>query len=111
MALSFMVYKYDSFLSLSILFVVTHFFLFCNVFRFSRPPELIWASVFVVLSIARMNIESVLGMHVMLICLALTVVLVILEIRKPGYHGILWWFFNPGLQSWFESKMQEKHQD
>ena len=31
-------------------FVVLHFFLFCNVFRISRPPELVWAAVFIVLS-------------------------------------------------------------
>ena len=27
-------------------FIVLHFFLFCNVFRIRRVPELIWASIF-----------------------------------------------------------------
>ena len=31
-------------------FVVGHFFLFCNVFRIGRKPELIWAAVFTFLA-------------------------------------------------------------
>src|SRR5947207_1687337 len=31
-------------------FVIGHFFLFCNVFRISRRPGLIWAAVFTVLA-------------------------------------------------------------
>ena len=27
-------------------YVVAHFFLFCNVFRIRRPPELVWAFAF-----------------------------------------------------------------
>ena len=34
-------------LSLVLPYVLGHFFLFCNVFRVRRPPELIWAGVFV----------------------------------------------------------------
>ena len=36
--------------SLVVGLVLAHFFLFCNVFRVSRPLELLWASVFVVLA-------------------------------------------------------------
>ena len=36
--------------SLIVLTVVGHFFLFCNVFRISRRPELLWAGVFTLLA-------------------------------------------------------------
>src|SRR5262245_52620709 len=31
-----------------IAFVIAHFFLFCNVFRVSRPLELAWAAIFTI---------------------------------------------------------------
>ena len=36
--------------SFIVLFVVLHFFLFCNVVRISRIPELIWASSFIIMA-------------------------------------------------------------
>src|SRR5665213_3128330 len=42
----------------AILFVIIHFFLFCNVFRISRPPELVWAVVFVSLAAGTIVAEA-----------------------------------------------------
>ena len=93
-------YKTNFNFSLAVLFVVSHFFLFCNVFRLSRKPELIWAGIFVVMALAN-NFLSIAPWIVGLVCICLTVVLVFLETRKPSYHGIFWQTFNPNLPKWF----------
>lgn len=69
-------------------FVLGHFFLFCNVFRVRRKPELIWAAVF----LANFGGWWLSGRFswpgVMAIQLPLTALLIILEMRQPWYHGI-----------------------
>ncbi len=42
----------DPWFGIAIVFVVLHFFLFCNVLRMSRPLELTWAGIFVGLAVA-----------------------------------------------------------
>ena len=42
--------RLDERLGMMVLFVLAHFFLFCNVLRMSRPLELIWAGLFVLLA-------------------------------------------------------------
>ncbi len=100
--LVWLVYPLDSILGFAIAFVVLHFFLFCNVFRMARLPELIWAANFVLLALASLKFDMLLtARDVAIICAALTCVLVFLEMRKPSYHGICWQKINPNLESWF----------
>ncbi|WP_147378811.1 hypothetical protein [Motilimonas pumila] len=99
-------YKYSGALSFIVLFVIAHFFLFCNVTRMSRIPELIWSGIFIsaVSSSLKMGVPSLeiaIG-----ISLVATIVLVAIEIRKPSYHGIFWQKVNPNLEEWFENKNQ-----
>lgn len=82
-------------------FVVGHFFLFCNVFRIARGAELIWAAVFVALSGATLLTEAPGWAVTISASLLLTVLLVVLEMRKPSYHGIAWQWVNPQLHSWW----------
>jgi hypothetical protein len=85
-------------------FVVGHFFLFCNVFRIARKPELIWAAVFIILT----GSTVLTGMPGWIVTftgsLIVAVVLIYLETQKPSYHGILWSKFNPGLREWWEKQ-------
>jgi hypothetical protein len=94
-------YPYSKVVSLVICFVVGHFFLFCNVTRMSRVPELIWSSIF--LCFAGFSVST--GHPSWLITFSLstsvTFILIFLEIRKPRYHGILWQILNPNLPDWF----------
>lgn len=85
-------------------FVVGHFFLFCNVFRMSRPLELIWAAVFLVL--ASGTIASDLpGWPIAIgLSLSVTVAVIITEMKKPSYHGIGWQKINPGLPDWWAAQ-------
>lgn len=90
-------------LSAYIVFVVAHFFLFRNVFRISRPSEVIWAGAFSVLVYC-----SVLGnwfawLTVLLLMLPITVTVIGWELRKPSYHGLGWQRFNPDLENWWNA--------
>ncbi len=89
-----------------IVFVVLHFFYFCNITRMSRVPELIWAAGFVLIVGLGVHNDILSLSLAFLICLSLTCLLTILEIRKPSYHGLFWSKLNPNLQQWFESSSQ-----
>lgn len=85
-------------------FVVLHFFLFCNVFRISRPPELIWASVFV--AFAGITIFTGFPGWVVTFTAAiiLSAFLIWRETKREDYHGIYWEQWNPSLPDWWESR-------
>ena len=75
-------------LSLLLLGVLLHFFLFCNVFRVRTRLELIWASSFVLNAGAwqiadELSWQGLLGSQ-----LAITVLVIAAELRSPSYHGI-----------------------
>lgn len=96
-------YQYSRMLCFITLFVVAHFFLFCNVARMSRIPELIWAGVFIVcastsLKFGVLSVEISVG-----ISLFTTALLIALEVQKPSYHGVYWQKLNPNLEKWFEN--------
>lgn len=86
-----------------IAFVIMHFFLFCNVVRASRPLELVWAGVFVVLAGATITLEKPGWTATTAISLGATIVVVFLEMRKPSYHGAGWKWINPKLPVWWNS--------
>ena len=90
------VYELSAYFSFVILFVIGHFFVFCNVIRIHWKSEIIWSVFFVVLGGWRVPIEY----HFTLSFL-LTLVLVYLHIKKPSYHGAFWKTLNPGLLDWF----------
>jgi hypothetical protein len=90
-------------------FVLAHFFLFCNVVRMARPLELIWAGVFVALAGGTVVFETPGWLMTALASLLVTVVVVVVEMRKPSYHGIGWQRINPGLRAWWEARIAETH--
>ncbi len=92
-------------------FVLAHFFLFCNVVRMARPLELVWAGVFVVLAGATVAFETPGWLVTALVSLLVTVVVVVVEMRKPSYHGLCWQQINPGLPAWWEARVAEKGGD
>lgn len=95
----------DGWLGIAIAFVVLHFFLFCNVLRMSRPLELIWAGVFVV--VAALAMAMVVSWPLAFgVALVATVVLAIIETRRPSYHGIAWQTVNPNLPHWWQTRTQ-----
>jgi hypothetical protein len=85
-------------------FVLGHFFLFCNVVRMARPLELAWGAVFVALAGATVALDTPGWLVTSCISLLVTVVIVVVEMRKPSYHGLGWQWLNPRLPSWWESQ-------
>jgi len=88
-----------------IAFVVAHFFLFCNIFRIARALELAWAALFVLLAAGTVVIDFPGWTITAGISLAATVVVVVVEMRKPSYHGVFWQRINPGLRLWWEQNV------
>lgn len=83
---------------------VGHFFLFCNVFRMSRRPELIWAATFVLLSAATLFFRLPGWPATVALSFTLAAVLIARETRQPRYHGIAWRRLNPRLPEWWQSR-------
>lgn len=94
--------------SFIILFVVGHFFLFCNIVRMSRIPELIWAISFLSMTISSIVFQFFSPDIVFAFSLLITFVLIYFELRKPSYHGLFWEKFNPDLPEWFKNKNLQK---
>ena len=93
----------DVWFGIAIAFVVLHFLLFCNVLRMSRPLELIWAGIFASLAVAAMS-SGVLGWPVVFAASTfVTIVVVVIETRKPSYHGAGWRKLNPRLPEWWQA--------
>ncbi|GAA6136811.1 hypothetical protein NBRC116583_05580 [Arenicella sp. 4NH20-0111] len=94
--------------SLVILFVLGHFFYFCNISRMSRMPEIIWAICFVISYGVGVFYGIVTVAEAFVISFIITIVLTVLEARKPSYHGVLWSKINPGAQDWFDRNKATK---
>lgn len=79
---------------------LAHFFLFCNVFRVRRGIELAWAGVFVVHVAAWLALDSLRWPLVIGLQAPVTLAVIAVELRSPGYHGILARRINPRLDEW-----------
>lgn len=96
---AFKVYELSAYMAFIILFVIGHFFIFCNVIRINWKSEIIWATFFVFLGASKVPV----GWHFTLSFL-LTLILVYIDIKKPSYHGAFWKILNPKLMDWFVEK-------
>ena len=100
--------RVDPWLGLALAFPVAHFFLFCNVVRMSRPYELVWAATYVLLAGAQLLLGMPPWPLVFGVCLAVTCLVVALQMRQPSYHGVLWQRVNPALPQWWEAQQSVK---
>lgn len=69
-------------------FVLGHFFLFCNLVRLRTRRELTWCAVFVANFLGHVALGRLEGASVLAWQAPLTLALVGLEVRSPGYRGI-----------------------
>ena len=88
-------------------FVVGHFFLFCNVFRMSRPLELAWATVFTGLAAGSIAAEFPSWTITIVLSLCTTFLVVALEMKRSSYHGVGWQKINPGLRERWEAQTNQ----
>lgn len=82
-------------------FVLAHFFMFCNIFRVARPLELAWSGVFIALTYCTITVGILSWAISIGGSLLATLAVILIEMRKPSYHGILWQRINPGLPEWW----------
>lgn len=68
-------------------FVLGHFFLFCNIFRVPRKPELIWAGAFLVIAFGCLIADASI-LHALWLVLPITVAVLVYSVRLPTYHGV-----------------------
>jgi hypothetical protein len=87
-ALVLLLWRLSPVLALAPAIVLVHFFLFCNVFRVRRQPELIWSAAFIINAAGWAFAGRFSWVSVMLVQVPLTIVLLIFEVRHPRYHGI-----------------------
>lgn len=82
-------------LALLLPYVLGHFFLFCNVFRVRRKPELVWAGLLLVnfgFWIALGHPDLALPLLTQLV---VTLAVIVRECRQPTYHGVFARALNP----------------
>jgi hypothetical protein len=89
-------------------FVVAHFFLFCNVVRMARPLEFLWSGVFVALAGATIAIDMPGWVATFVVSAVVTAIVVVLEIRKPSYHGVGWKWINPCFPARWEAQTSKQ---
>jgi hypothetical protein len=94
--------------SLIIAVVIGHFFLFCNGFRISRRPELIWAGIFIVLSVTTILPWFPVWTVTIAISICATITVVICEMKNPSSHGVGWRKINPHLKNWWDLHLAGK---
>ena len=92
-------------IALFIPYVVAHFFLFCNVFRIRRSPEILWASIFLINCIAWFAAGFVNVYYICASQLLVTLYIILREIRQPCYHGIFAQRLNPKLPDYLQGKI------
>ena len=96
--------RFDERLGMTVLFVLAHFFLFCNVLRMSRPLELIWAGLFVLLAGSTFHFGLPPWNTTLVGMLVVTVILAIIQFLLSSYHGVFWRKINPNLKQWWVAR-------
>ncbi len=84
---------------------VGHFFLFCNVFLVWRTWELLWAggfllNVFIHITQGNLSWWPACGWQI-----PLTLLVIVLQMRSPWYHGIFAERVNPRLQDYLNGRL------
>ena len=86
-----------------IIFVVGHFFLFCNVSRISRDLELVWGAIYIAITLFVVRSHATARTPMALLPLIATAFVIGIELRKPSYHGVGWRRINPSLPEWWDA--------
>ncbi len=86
------------------LVVVLHFFLFCNVFRIPRNPELIWGCCFLGICATCLIVDVYSPMTVTVLVLPVSLAIIGWSCRLPSYHGVFADRINPRLNEYLAGR-------
>jgi hypothetical protein len=99
---SFWVAQVELMFGVAIAFTIVNFFLFCNVFRVPRRLELTWTAIYLLLIGTTLTMQQPGWFISFALSLAVTLVVVVFQMRQPSYHGIGWKQINPRLPTWWQ---------
>ncbi len=85
--------------------VVGHFFLFCNVFRVRRNRELLWGLCLLINASWWMTQFRFDWLPTTFTQTPITLMVIILELRSPNYHGIFAKYLNPQLPAYLRHRL------
>ncbi len=105
---SVLIARFDDSFAIVVLFTLAHFFLFCNVLRVSRPLELVWAVLFVLLSASTILTSFPPWSYTFSTMLLVTAILTVVQIQRPSYHGVFWRRLNPNLPQWWTNNRKNQ---
>jgi len=97
-------------IGLVVAFVVGHFFLFCNVFRIARNLEFLWAGAFVAFAGSTVMLHWPSWPITIAAMICTSTIVIVVEIRKPSYHGVGWNVFNPNLRDWWDANVEHERE-
>jgi hypothetical protein len=103
--LAFVFWRWENPLWWMLAIAAGHFFLFCNVFRIMRRREVIWASLFILNVGTWLWLDALNWPHVLGSQIPITIVLILSDMRAPGYHGIFANRLNPQLNEYLEGRI------
>jgi len=103
--IGFIAWFYMGELSFFVPFVVIHFFLFCNVFRIRRTPELIWAGLFLGNCFVWNALGQIEVVWIFASQLLVTLIIIANELRHPHYHGVFARRLNPKIDAYLAGKL------
>lgn len=101
---SFLVAQVELMFGVAIAFTIMNFFLFCNVFRIPRHLELTWAAIYLLLIGSAMTMQQPGWLISFVLSVAVTLMVVVFQMRQPSYHGIGWKQINPQLPEWWQAQ-------
>ncbi len=99
-----MAWRVDPWLGTAVLLPVAMFFVFCNVVRMVRRLELVWAAAYLAGCLARQGPGWPSWPWLVGGSVALAAGLVVLQLRRPDYHGVGWQRCNPQLPAWWAAR-------
>ena len=105
---SVLIARFDEWFAFVVLFTLGHFFLFCNVLRMSRPLELLWAVLFVLLAVNTILLGFPPWIYTFSIMLLATIILTVVQALRPSYHGVFWRQLNPDLPQWWAANRESQ---
>ena len=99
-----MAWRIEPALGIAVLLPVAMFFVFCNVVRMVRRLELVWAGAYVAGGLLRQGLGWPSWPWLVGGSVVLAAGLVVLQLRRPDYHGVGWRRCNPQLPAWWAAR-------
>ncbi|WP_145365178.1 hypothetical protein [Stratiformator vulcanicus] len=96
-------WPYDAKLAGLLVLPCVQFFLYCNVFRIRRAPELIWAAAYLAVAGWAYAVDAPLWIPTTSL-LILGGILIAVEMTHRSYHGVFWQRINPALPEWYAAQ-------